>query len=247
VDDLRGQWRAAFGGNRDGLYLNGSVPKGTARPGVSDLDALGILGDDSGAVHEDVAASIAREIQERHPMLAGVSLGLVHRDVILSPAQRYDMGFFVACLCTRVDGEDLAPLLPRYRPSLALARGTNGNIRRLLEDRRARLNSSADPARIAFICKGIMRKIVRTGFTLVMPRWRGWVSDLEPCTAVFASYYPDQAGAMRAALSLARDPSGDRAVVLDVLDGIGAWLADEYDRETLKAGSRRRSTPPGSA
>ena len=236
VDDLRGRCRAVFGSALRGLYLNGSVPKGTAVPGVSDLDALAILGTEPLDAHEVAAAAIADEIQARHPMLGGVGIGLFHRDVIVSPSQRYDMGFYIKCLCACVEGEDLGLLLPRFRPSMALARGSNGNIRRLLEDRRARVAASADPAEIADICKGIMRKIVRTGFTLVMPRWRGWTSDLEPCTEIFAMFYPGRADAMRTARSLARDPSGDRAVVLGILDGLGSWLADEYDREILGRG-----------
>ena len=84
-----------------------------------------------------------------------------------------------------------------------------------------------------------MGKIVRTGFTLVMPHWRGWTSDLDPCAEIFAQYHPDRAEAMRAARDLARNPSGDRAEVLRVLEVIGAWLADESDAEILKPGSRR--------
>jgi hypothetical protein len=49
-------------------------------------------------------------------------------------------------------------------------------------------------------------------------------------------FYPGRADAMRTARALARYPSGDRAVVLGNLDGVGAWLADEYDREILGRG-----------
>jgi len=182
-DHLRERCRETFGDALHGLYLNGSVVKGTARPGVSDLDALAVLRIAPDAKHEALARGVANVVEERYPFLVGASVGLYHVDDIVSEAQRYDMGFVVKCLCARIDGEDLAARLPRYRPSVALARGSNGNIRRLLDDRRARLAAYADPATVAFVCRGIMRKIVRTGFTLVMPRYRGWTSDLEPSGA----------------------------------------------------------------
>jgi uncharacterized protein len=240
VDHLRDRCRAAFAEDLHGLYLTGSVVKGSARPGVSDLDALAVLRVPPTADHEALARGVADAVAARHPFLVGASVGLCHRDVVLSRAQRYDMGFFVKCLCACVDGDDLAAQLPRYRPSRALARGTNGNIRRLVDDRRARLAATTDPGVVAFLCRGIMRKIVRTGFTLVMPRYRGWTSDLEPSVAIYAAYYPEQAAAMRAALALAQTPSGDRRSVLAVLDTLGAWLAEEYDRVIL---GRGQTTP----
>jgi hypothetical protein len=52
--------------------------------------------------------------------------------VLLSELERYDGGFFVACLCTPLPGEDLAGQLPRYRPTGLLARETNGDLALLL-------------------------------------------------------------------------------------------------------------------
>jgi hypothetical protein len=222
--------RRTFAGELHSLSLTGSVVNGTARPGTSDLDGLAILQAPPASAHDGAARQVARELGRRFPFLSDVSILIFGRDTILSEAERYDLGFFVKCLCACVDGEDLGAQLPEYQPTLALARGTNGNIRRLLADRRDRLAATRDPAEVGASCRGIMRKIVRTGFTLVMPRYRGWTSDLEPAATIFARYYPDQGAAMRAALALARRPSTDARPVLEAIDTLGAWLADEYDR-----------------
>jgi uncharacterized protein len=236
VDHLRERCRETFGDALHSLYLCGSLVKGTACPGVSDLDALAVLRFAPDAEHETLARGVAKAIEERHPFLVGATVGLYHHDDVVSEPQRYDMGFFVKCLCACIDGEDLAAHLPRYRPSAALARGTNGNFRLLLDDRRQRLADTTDPEAIAFVCRGIMRKIVRTGFTLVMPRYRGWTSDLERSAVVFATYYPEQRGAMHAALALARSPSADKRSVLAILDTLGEWLGEEYQRMIIGAG-----------
>jgi predicted nucleotidyltransferase len=227
---LSEQCRVVFLSDLHSLYLTGSVVKGTARPGQSDLDALAVLQVAPTLAHEESAQRIADAVAERFPFVTEASLLLACREAILSEEQRNDMGFFVKSLCICVAGEDLGEHLPRYRPSVALACGTNGNIRLLLDDRRRRLVSTSDPADVAAICRGIMRKIVRTGFTLIMPRYQGWTSDLERSASIFASYYPCQSAAMQEALILAQVPSTEKTPVLAVIDTFGAWLADEYDR-----------------
>ena len=233
---LREQCRTVFLSDLHSLYLTGSVVKGTARPGQSDLDALAVLQVAPAPAHEELARRVADAVAERYPFVTEVSLLLAGREDILSEEERYDMGFFVKSLCVCVAGKDLGEHLPQYRPSIALAGGTNGNIRLLLDDRRRRLVSTTDPAEVAAICRGIMRKIVRTGFTLVMPRYQGWTSDLTRSATIFASYYPSQSEAMQEALTLAQVPSTEKTRVLTLIDTFGAWLAGEYDRVILGTG-----------
>jgi uncharacterized protein len=233
IDSLRDACRSAFADQLHSLYLTGSVVKGTARPGESDLDALAVLHVAPEPAHQAAARGAAHGLEQQFRFLSDVSLLLFAWDTILSEAERDDLGFFVKCLCACIDGEDLGKRLPKYRPSVALARGTNGNIRQLLTDRRQHLIDSTDPAEVAAICRGILRKIVRTGFTLVMPRYHGWTSDLEQAATIFAVYYPIEAAAMNEALALALAPSTKKAPVLAVIDALGGWLAAEYDRVIL--------------
>ncbi|MFD0854334.1 nucleotidyltransferase, partial [Actinomadura adrarensis] len=72
------------------------------------------------------------------------------------------------------------------------------------------------------------RRIVRTGFTLVMPRWGGWTSDLNESAELFGHYYPERAEQMRLAASTGRTPSADPAVLGMLVDDLGPWLAAEY-------------------
>jgi hypothetical protein len=70
---------------------------------------------------------------------------------------------------------------------------------------------------------------VRTGFTLVMPRWGGWTSDLAKSAEAFGAYYPGQrAGQMHVAARLGRVPSGDLADLDLMINDLAPWLAAEY-------------------
>ena len=69
---------------------------------------------------------------------------------------------------------------------------------------------------------------MRTGFTLVMPRWGGWTSDLAESAEVFGRYYPAYAEQMCAAARAARTPAAYPELLDELLTGLAPWLAAEY-------------------
>jgi hypothetical protein len=66
------------------------------------------------------------------------------------------------------------------------------------------------------------------GFTLVVPRWGGWTSDLGESSAAFGRYYPERREQMRVAAAVARTPTADLPVLRMLIDDLGPWLASEY-------------------
>ena len=109
-------------------YLYGSIPRGTAVPGVSDLDLLIVLRDEPADADRAAASALQAVLDDACPQVTGVGIVLGSVASTLSELERYDGGFFVACLCTPLLGEDLAAQLPRYRPTSLLARKTNGDL-----------------------------------------------------------------------------------------------------------------------
>jgi uncharacterized protein len=118
--------------------------------------------------------------------------------------------------------------LPRYRPTSLLARETNGDLGDVLPRWRARLGEAGPAASLRALSRQAGRRLVRTGFTLVMPRFGGWTSDLDESAAVFARYYPARAGQMKLAAAVARGPAADRAALTVRSGDLGPWLAAEY-------------------
>ncbi|MDG9719755.1 nucleotidyltransferase domain-containing protein [Streptomyces sp. DH24] len=229
VDAARARITETFGGTRlHSAYLYGSVPRGTAVPGVSDLDLqLALHGEPTEADRTD-ARIIEDELDRAFPQIDGVGILLTGARVLLSDAERHDGGFFIACLCTPLLGPDLADQLPRYRPTTLLARETNGDLARVLPLRRAQAAEATTDAERRALCRLVGRRIVRTGFTLIMPRWGGWTSDLDQSAGLFGRYYPERVEQMRVAASVGRAPSADPAVLGMLLNDLGPWLAAEY-------------------
>jgi hypothetical protein len=130
---------AAFGcGRLHSAYLYGSVPRGTAVPGTSDLDVLLALAAEPADADRAAASRVEGDLGVRFPQISGAGILLYSTATLLSDLERYDLGWFVACLCTPLLGEDLAVRLPRYRPTSLLARETNGDLGDLLPRWRGR-------------------------------------------------------------------------------------------------------------
>ncbi|MDX3830881.1 nucleotidyltransferase domain-containing protein [Streptomyces europaeiscabiei] len=230
VAAARGRVLDVFGGRLHSAYLYGSIPRGTARPGRSDLDLLLALREEPTEADRTAARALDEAWDTAFPQIDGAGTLLVSRAQELSDLERYDLGWFVACLCTPLLGEDLAQDLPRYRPGSLLARETNGDLALQLPRWRERVaRATTDDARRVLV-RGCSRRLVRTGFTLVMPRWNGWTSDLHEMAEAFGEYYPERAAQMRAAAVAGYEPGARADVLRAYLDDLGPWLADEYAR-----------------
>ncbi|MFI1410931.1 nucleotidyltransferase [Streptomyces sp. NPDC020707] len=232
-----------FGARLHSAYLYGSIPRGTARVGRSDLDLLLALREEPTEADRADARTLDEALDKEFAEIDGAGTLLVGRAQVLSELERHDLGWFVACLCTPLLGEDLAEELPRYRPGTLLARETNGDLALLLPRWRERIAGAVEgtgaggPAEVALrpLVRYMSRHLVRTGFTLVMPRWNGWTSDLAEMAEVFAAYYPEgghprRAAQLREAAVLGREPVGDHDVLRSYVDDLGPWLAAEYAR-----------------
>jgi predicted nucleotidyltransferase len=229
VGAARARITEAFGSDRlHSAYLYGSIPRGAAVAGTSDLDLMLALRADPTAADRAGAAALEKRLDAAFPQVNGVGILLCSVGVLLSELERFDLGFFVACLCTPLLGDDLARQLPRYRPTGLLARETNGDLALVLPDWRGRAARAATDAARRVLSRGVARRLVRTGFTLVMPRWGGWTSDLDRTAGIFGHYYPERAEQVRLAARIGHAPSADPAVLGLLIENLAPWLAAEY-------------------
>ncbi|MGW5446813.1 nucleotidyltransferase [Streptomyces asiaticus] len=229
IDAARAQITEMFDSARlHSAYLYGNIPRGAAIPGVSDLDLLLALRHEPTEADRVDAKTIEATLDRFFTQINGVGILLSSARTLLSELERHDGGFFVACLCTPLLGSDLAEQLPRYRPTSLLARETNGDLSLALPRWRTRAAESTTDADRKTLSRLAARKVVRTGFTLIMPRWGGWTSDLSESAELFGRYYPERVEQMRVSAATGRTFSADPAVLSMLIDDLGPWLAAEY-------------------
>lgn len=160
----RARLTEVFGSSRlHSAYLYGSIARGAAVPGVSDLDLMLALRDEPSAADHADATAIEEALATSFPLLSGVGIGMSSVGVLLSELERFDLGFFIACLWTPLLGNDLAGQLPRYRPTGLLARETNGDLALVLPGWRTRAAETVTDADRKILSRAVSRRLVRTG------------------------------------------------------------------------------------
>ena len=145
-DATAGLLAGEFGPRLHSAYLYGSVVRGNAVPGRSDLDVIAVLL--AAPADEDRARAdrVERALVQRFRVLFSAGVGLTHLQEVRSPAQRYSGRVFLR-------GEDLRPGLPRTKPSAAVAAGFHADTHVVLARARQTLGTSTDPEVVRRVCR----------------------------------------------------------------------------------------------
>lgn len=222
------------------IYLYGSVPRGTAVPGCSDLDVSIVLADRVTDEDRERAAQLGAELAT--PAVSEVGITLDDLPFLLSADQRYDMAFHISCLCTPLWGPDLAAELPDQYPTWRLAHDIERDCERAFVRLRNGLLHGTD--RAVPLRQRVGRRTARLAFATVVPRWPGWSSDPKTMTAVLAAFYPDRVDEIERCIDLGwsslsgRPPrtDADHRAALELLDRSAPWWLAEHERVTGTAG-----------
>lgn len=231
VQEYAATARAAFGADLDSIYLYGSIPRGTARVGVSDLDGQLLLTREPTEADRATVRRLEESLGTAYPQVCFVAILLDSRAALVDPADRWDGGFHIRVLCTPLWGPDAGDEVAPHEVGLELARGVQGDWRGALERVRqevrsrtgARSSSPADDA-VGLLCRSAGRRLARIAFAWVMPRWGGWSSDPAVMSQVVAALEPGWATPMAAAARLGWEGEQDLALADELLDGFAEEL-----------------------
>jgi hypothetical protein len=243
-----------LGDNVHSIYVRGSVARGLARESISDVDSFAVVRREVGDL--SWAAGVAKEVTQRFTFCAGVELICLTSDGLLRGADDYHASWrmILKTQCVCVYGEDLSARLPDYKPgpeTVVHATDLRRQVQRMTDGLRVLLFLARLPfgerlfktsgggyrALVSLGCAELMKRIVRTGFEVVMEEERAYTRDLYPCYKIFAKHFPERESSMRRALELAINPTGEPRVLLAFLEDFGRWMV---------AAAEKRYGPPGS-
>ena len=220
-------------------YLYGSVVRGNAVPGRSDLDLVAVLWTPAEAADRLAASRAEQGLVARFPLLASAGVALTDLRAVMSPRQRYGGQVFLRDLSVCVCGEDLRPGLPRTRPSAAVAASFHEDTPQVLASARATLRTRPDREAVRRACRVATRRMMQAGFAVAMARDGVWATVLEEQAAAVGAAFPRWASAARHAAEQGRRPVADPEAVAELLDTFGHWVEEELGR--VAAGVARSS------
>lgn len=231
VSELRDTCVSQYGDRLHSLYLRGSVPRGLAIPNISDLDSIAILWDEPDSELVAAIQSLQTELTQRYRFCSKVEVALLSLADLLSSKSPWPAIVQTQGLC--IYGTDLRSQLPRFKPGMALISHAF-DLADDLADTQAYLRQlpSYHPQLATWIqarCGWMTRRMVRTGFELVMTTEGTFTRDLYPCYASFSHYFPAQEPLMRKALELAIQPSANRSGLLMFFSHFGRWVVETVE------------------
>ncbi|NVZ50602.1 nucleotidyltransferase domain-containing protein [Pseudomonas sp. B6002] len=209
------------------LYLYGSVARGEASPGVSDLDLTLVLNEPPDAHALELLERIRQTLEQRHPEVIKIDFDIGHRTEVLAPEQNNRWGYWLKHGCRCVWGDDLAPHFELFRPSRDIAQALNGDFQQILAAYRERIDLASDAPERLRLQREASRKLIRSTQTLREHDAPDWPHTLEEHVGGFVQQYPTMRVQVAYFLFEARNPSAERDAFLSRLDTFVAWMVSQ--------------------
>ncbi|MGR3885709.1 nucleotidyltransferase domain-containing protein [Pseudomonas sp. 1152_12] len=208
----------------DSLYLYGSVARGDASPGESDLDLTLVLTDPPEAQVLEALEQLRQALEQRHEAVTKIDFDIGHRAEVLAPENRNRWGFWLKHHCRCVWGDDLSLRFEPFRPSREIALALNGDFEPVLKGYLTRIeHANSAPERLR-LQREAARKLIRATHTLRTADASGWPQTLEEHVALFVKHYPAMRIQIAYFLFEARNPSAERETFSTRLQAFVNWM-----------------------
>lgn len=172
----------------DGIYLYGSVPRGTAVVGRSDLDISIILNTPITEPIERIFQEISNAVSYNHAEISKIDIDPGYLNIIQNPQELYHWQFWLKHCCCCVWGNDRAVSFVKHKPNLEIAFALNGDLPVFLEQMANSFAKMDDKA----VAKILGKKLVRAAYYFIAAKDESWYIDLSQCAQAVKKYYPDQ-------------------------------------------------------
>jgi hypothetical protein len=229
VAEVRNAYLEHLGQRAHGIYVRGTVARGLAVEGVSDLDSFALVSCAAESLDLSWTGAVAERLLTQHPYVTGIELVCVDSDEIGSTERFSELDLLMVTQTACIWGEDVIPYLPRYKPGILVTNSDISQIKPDIEEAIVGLHTDSGYQSTRYWCRRIAKNIVRAGFSLTILQNRSYTRDLYPCYRAFAERYPKQESRMRRAVEYALDPSSDTEEVIDFLSDFGGWMIEAAD------------------
>jgi len=237
IDDVIQAYLDHIGDEVHSIYITGSVPRGLAIEGQSDLDAIALLEyyTEPELVMQDWVASAEEAIATKHDCISDVQMEIWPHGWVLHDESEFSISAFILqthAVC--VWGADITPDLTRYKftdrkTRIAIANDDIVQIEPDIDEALAEIEADDSPDHVRDWCKRICKNMIHSAFGLVMIDEAVHTRDIDLSARYFIKHFPDYEPEIGQAVQWIEFPTGDVQALIDFLDTFGAWLIAECD------------------
>jgi len=227
IDSVVQFYREQLGDELISVYIRGSVAKGEAISFISDLDSF-FISKKIFKIQEPAKNDFIKAMNYRFPFVNGIEM--IGRDVgrlsdLRSPKSRSDWHELIKTQSICVWGNDFSDQIAPFRieEMFAHSYGIEKELSSFVLD--FKLCDTVEDQKSC--CTWIMKRILRTGFEMVMIRERKWTRDLYLCYQSFIKYYPEKSDLMRRVLHHALNPTVELTIIDGIIQELQTWFHEE--------------------
>lgn len=237
VDDVVAAYRQHIEADIHSIYITGSISRGLAVEGQSDLDAIALLEyyTEPELVMQDWVESAEREIAVKHECVSDVQMEIWPHGWVLHDESEFSISAFILqthAVC--VWGADITPDLTTYKftqktTQLAIANDDIVQIDPDIDEAIAEIEADTSSDNVQYWCRRICKNMIHAAFGLVMADEGIHTRDLDISVQSFVKKFPDYTSEITQAVQFVQSPTETPQDILDFLDTFGAWLIVECD------------------
>lgn len=205
------------------IYLYGSVARGQATPGESDLDITLLLSRRASDAELALIEQWREDFQQYQTIVSKVDFDIGTLDEALNPANRYSWGYWLKHHCRCLWGNDVSNALPLFRPDRRIARAVNADLRTVLEDYGVKISGGSRVAELQRLKREAARKLIRATNMLRDPDSLFWPIALDDYAEQLLAQHPDKATEIDYLLAHAINNANDAEFTELMMDFL-CWL-----------------------
>ncbi|MBP6344309.1 nucleotidyltransferase domain-containing protein [Neisseriaceae bacterium CLB008] len=206
------------------LYVYGSVARGTAVPGRSDLDLTVVLQKVPNEAQARILADIRQGLAADYPIVSKVDFDLGVLADVLAPESALRWGGWLKHYCRHLAGPDLSLSFDLLKPSRDLALALNGDCVERLSDYVTALMAATEHAEVVRLQREASRLLIRATMVLRQETDTTWPNSLSEYVALAGQQHHEQAPVWAYFLAQAEQPRADLGLFVTKLETYLSWL-----------------------
>lgn len=189
LNQILAMLKRCAGAKLHSVYIYGSVGRGEAVQGISDIDLTVLL---SSPLLPQEKVLLDREtaaLIRLNPLVPKVDYDMGVVAEVLRQENQFYWGFWLKHVCSCIYGEDLSVKWPRMKPDIRICQAMNQDLMETLADyRKAILEKETD----AYTLQSILKRIVRGAYCYVAVSDESWSTDIHKNLQILQHYFPNE-------------------------------------------------------
>lgn len=212
IDEAVGAYRRNLDKLLMSVRLLGSVPRGEAALGVSDIGFVALASMNPGSDQRNMLAAESKRMTAKYPCVSSVDLQVEIKGRV-SPARAFIFQSDSVC----VWGEDTYSQTETRMSNLALAKLITPDFDKLLSGYRQRLKAPIQAEELTHLCRSVSNEVLRCFRKYLILRLAIYRKGMADIHDQLVTYYPGETDTFGRLLRIHDQPVDKREDLLDIL------------------------------